>query len=150
MMLVMLCMLHPSFLLANALNGPVQKVKLSDDFQVKVFFAQTHVQEPDDPLFKLIENREVLIKVNITSTTTTEAPAVNALLTLGDQTTTLRLSGPDIVPEFIDYSPGLIQHSFDDSFTVSVPKNWVKPGLEIVLTVADQVITFDSNSKVIL
>ena len=46
-----------------------------------VFFAQTHVQRPDDPLFRLVADRSALIKVHVISATGATAPSVSATLT---------------------------------------------------------------------
>ncbi len=57
------------------------------------------------------------------------APAVTATLTLGAQTTNLILSGPAILPASIPNGFGVVQHSFTNSFTNTIPKAWAKSGL---------------------
>ena len=49
----------------------------------KVFFAQQHVQEPSDPLFKMVGNLPALIKVQVYSDKPRKAPGVVAILRLG-------------------------------------------------------------------
>ena len=43
----------------------------------QVFFAQQHVQTPDNPYFKLVGNLEALIKVQVYADTPRPAPAVS-------------------------------------------------------------------------
>ena len=44
----------------------------------KVFFAQTHVLEPTEPLFRLVGNVPALIKVQVNSEEQQDSPALRA------------------------------------------------------------------------
>ncbi|MFK8162574.1 MAG: M66 family metalloprotease [Lewinella sp.] len=112
----------------------------TDDFEV--FFAQTHVLRPQDPYFGLVSDRPVLIKAHLTSETGEAAPEMLATLTLNGNTTTLELTGPAFLPPATDLSPGKVVHSFDDSYTKTIPKEWVQPGLEITIQAGDKQVQF--------
>ncbi len=98
-----------------------------------VYFAQTHVLAPDDPNFKLVSNRDALIKVHVISPTASPAPEVSAMLSQGGKTLKVILKGPSQLPTSIPSGKGVIQHRFEDSFTASIPAIWVQPGLSIVV-----------------
>ena len=144
LLLVTLLISKPFFLFGTIDIESVNSSSCVDDFDIKVFFAQTHVQEPEDPFFKLIQKKETLLKVNITSATVTTAPPVNATLKLNGEILTLALTGPSTITNFIDYSTGVVQHTFENSFVVPIPKEWMQAGLEVVITVADQVLTYNN------
>jgi len=99
----------------------------------KVFLAQYHVLEPSDPLFKLVGNLETLIKVQVYSNTGETSPYVFAKLQLGDKTGEIRLRGPRTLPKPPTGDPVLMKHSYDDSFTAMIPREWVKSGLKVVV-----------------
>ncbi|MEI6234113.1 MAG: M66 family metalloprotease [Planctomycetota bacterium] len=99
----------------------------------QVFFAQTHVQAPDDPLFKLVGNREALIKVQVYSETGQRAPLVIAQLALNGKTLELPLRGPAVLPKPPTEDLHLMKHSYDDSFTAMIPKEWIKTGLKVAV-----------------
>lgn len=104
-----------------------------------VYLAQTHVQDPDDALFKLVSEKAALIKVHVVSTDTGPAPAVTATLQLGaNNTLTLPLSGPGTLPSSIPTGPGVVQHTYNDSFTALIPAEWVRPGLSLIVKAADK------------
>lgn len=96
-----------------------------------VFFAQTHVQESDQDYFGLVSDREALLKVHIVGPPSTPSPGVEASLNLEGQTMRIALTGPAMLPTFVEKRPGRVQHSFGDSFTATIPKQWVQPGLTV-------------------
>ncbi len=98
-----------------------------------VYFAQNHVLAPDDPNFKLVSERDALIKVHVVSKTAGMAPEVSATLSRNGQTLKLVLSGPSTLPTSIPSGPGVVQHRYEDSFTTFIPAAWVKPGLSVVV-----------------
>jgi len=98
-----------------------------------VYFAQTHVQEATHPYLNLVGNRETLIKAHVIAPGSVSAPAVEAVLTLDGQTLRLPLTGPPILPLSIPKDPGIVQHSFENSFTGYIPKAWVKRGLSVTI-----------------
>ncbi|MDH7447083.1 M66 family metalloprotease [Aquimarina sp. 2201CG14-23] len=120
-------------------SGPTNPYNSDRDFEV--FFAQTHVQHPDDEMFKLVSNKAALLKAQITSS---DGSPVNATLELGSTTTTLELSGPTTPPGTIDLRPGQVNHNYEDSFTGLIPKEWVQPGLKITIQSGNQNVIFDN------
>ena len=109
-----------------------------------VFFAQTHVLRPSDEYFGLVSERPALIKVNLTGEPEEASPMVTATLTLYEKGDTLiHLVGPDMLPISLDLRPGKVEHSFDDSFTETIPGSWIKPGLKVHITAGDKRVTFD-------
>lgn len=109
-----------------------------------VFFAQTHVRQPEEDDFKLVSSKGALIKVNMTADTGENAPIVKAILRLDGITETLILIGPLTLTEPIDLRPGFIEHKFENSFTAMIPKELMQPGLKVVIEVGDESINFDS------
>lgn len=98
-----------------------------------VFLAQQHVLEPTDPLFRLVSNLEALIKVQVYAEKPIDAPYVLAVLKLGDKQRHLHLRGPAKLPGPYTGDPVMRPHRYDDSFTAIVPRQWVRPGLEIAV-----------------
>lgn len=109
-----------------------------------VFFAQTHVRQPEEDGFKLVSSKGALIKVNMMASTGENAPIVKAILTLDGTTETFNLSGPATLSEPIDLRPGFIEHKFENSFTIMIPKEWIQPGLTVVIEAGDESINFDN------
>lgn len=72
-----------------------------------VYFAQKHVMEPENELFKLFSNLETLIKVHVVSPSQSQAPDVQAILNLNGKTLTMQLAGPDKLPDSIPNGRGL-------------------------------------------
>lgn len=100
-----------------------------------VYFAQTHVMKPTDPYFKLVGERDTLIKVHATDPTTPAIVSADAVIHLDGATLNLSLAGPDDLPSSIPDGPGVVQHSFSDSYTAVIPGAWVKPGMTVDVTV---------------
>ncbi len=96
-----------------------------------VYFAQTHLQKPDDPNFNLVSDRNTLLKVHVVNPSCPNSPEVTAKLELDGQTLSIPLTGPSVLPESIPDGPGIVQHSFDNSFTGSIPAAWIRPGLKV-------------------
>ncbi len=99
----------------------------------KVFLAQYHVQEPTDRLFRLVGNRPALVKVHVSSEEPQEAPAVVVMLELGNEKDEFTLRGPRQLPKPHTGDPKLMPHSYDDSFTGIVPREWIQPGLKVTV-----------------
>jgi hypothetical protein len=97
-----------------------------------VFFAQQHVQPPDSPYFKLVGNLETLIKVHLDGRRGTRSPQVVVTLTLGPQSETYLLKGPPVLPEPVT-DPVMMEHKYEDSFTTSLPREWIKAGLKLTI-----------------
>ena len=103
----------------------------------KVFLAQYHVLEPSDPLFKLVGELETLIKVQVYSDTADPSPYVFVKLQLGDKAREIRLRGPRTLPKRPTGDPVFVKHSYDDSFTAMIPREWVKTGLKVIVELRD-------------
>lgn len=99
----------------------------------KIFFAQQHVQEPTDPLFRLVGNLAALIKVQVYSDDGQKSPDVVAILSLGNKTHEFTLRGPRTLTKPYEGKPELMPHSYDDSFTGIIPREWIKPGLKVTI-----------------
>ncbi|MFT3776440.1 MAG: M66 family metalloprotease [Minicystis sp.] len=94
-----------------------------------VYFAQTHVMEPSWPLFFLVAKRPALIKVDVTGSGA--APEVKVEGWLGDVPLGVKcLKGPANLP----MSVSAAEQRRDDSFTATLPKAWLQPGLRIKVT----------------
>jgi len=102
-----------------------------------VFFAQTHVLKPGAPFFKLVGNKEALIKVHVLSPSGADAPSVDAELSLEGETMCLPLKGPGVLPKEICIEPGKVVHRYEDSFTAMIPARWIKTGLEVTIHAGD-------------
>jgi autotransporter-associated beta strand protein len=98
-----------------------------------VYFGQTHVKKPGDSYFSLVGNRETLIKAHVINPATPAAPAVTATLALNGQNLVLPLTGPATLPASIPDGPGVVQHSFANTFTGYIPPAWVKTGLQVTV-----------------
>ena len=103
-----------------------------------IFFAQTHVQKPDQPYFRLVGNRDALIKVHVLSPSGAKAPEVATELSLDGESTRLSLEGPATLPVELASEPGKVEHRFDNSFTAMIPAQWVRRGLTVTVTAGDQ------------
>ncbi|MCB1172489.1 MAG: hypothetical protein KDK39_02935 [Leptospiraceae bacterium] len=99
-----------------------------------VYLAQTHVQTPDSPWFKLVSGREVLIKVNVIDPQAGPAVPVVALIKNARYEHRLVLSGPDLFPRTVDAH----EHRFDNSWTAVIPAALVEPGLEMRINLGSQ------------
>ncbi|MBT3294839.1 MAG: hypothetical protein HN919_05415 [Verrucomicrobia bacterium] len=102
-----------------------------------VFFAQTHVLQPGAPFFKLVGNKETLIKAHVLSASGAEALPVEAELSLDGETLRLPLNGPAVLPTGICLEPGKVVHRYEDSFTAMIPAHWIKRGLSVTLHAGD-------------
>ncbi len=109
----------------------------------KVYLAQTHVLRPNDALFKLVGNRPTLLKVQVLGPNGTASPPVTAALSVGDDSTTLTLNGPAALVDSFEAALGKVEHRHDDSFTVLIPLEWIRPGLNIRVTAGNDTVTHD-------
>jgi hypothetical protein len=113
-----------------------------------VYFGQSHVLKATDTYFGLVGNREALIKVHLTAPGSPASPAVTATLALAGQTPlVLPLTGPATLPDSIPDGPGVVQHSFANTFTGYLPAAWVKTGLQVTVN-AGTASTTITNMKV--
>lgn len=115
-----------------------------------VYFAQTHVVTPDyvvpgvNEKFELISNRQALIKVNITSPTGEVSPIVRADLELNGTFLPITLTGPVNLPTTFNSQIGEVVHSFDDSFTGVIPKEWLQPNLKVLIVTPAETLAYNN------
>lgn len=124
-------------------NDPDNEVIANASFG-SVFFAQTHVRQPEDEGFRLVSGKDALIKVNMSADTGEDAPIVKVVLTLGSAIETIDLSGPATLSDPIDLRPGFIEHKFENSFTAMIPKEFMQPGLKVSIEAGDEIVNFDN------
>jgi hypothetical protein len=108
-----------------------------------VFFAQTHVQQPDHPYFKLIGSVDTLLKVHVIAPGNPPSPLVTAQLSLNNAHTNMILRGPARLPAAISIEPGIMEHRFDNCFTTMIPKAWIQPGITISIAAGKDRVDFD-------
>ena len=105
-----------------------------------VWFAQTHVQRTTNANFRLVGNRPVVLKVDVVAPEgQVPASEVTATIRNGANSTQLTLSGPATLPRALSSAPGVVQHRYNNSFTVTIPARWVKPGLTVEVRAGDSV-----------
>ena len=92
-------------------------------------------------------NAKCLIKAHVTDPATPASPAVTAVLNLGGQTLNLPLTGPATLPASIPDGLGVVQHSFANTFTATIPAAWVKTGLQVTVNAGPASVNF-TNMKV--
>jgi len=118
-------------LLSSPQSIPTIQPSQSNPYIDAVFLAQTHVNKPDDPYFKLTGNRPALLKVHVLSPTAEPAPKVYAKVSVEKHSTEFILSGPSQLPKSLPSEPGKVQHQLSDSFSTMIPANWVRKGMHI-------------------
>jgi len=92
----------------------------------KVRFAQTHLMEPSWPLFYLTGGRPALVAVTLSGSG--KAPDVRLTAKVdGVVVGQACLNGPADVPVV----PAGADPSFDNLYTMTLPVDWVKPGLSV-------------------
>lgn len=108
-----------------------------------VYFAQTHVQEPCCPYFRLVGGRNALIKVHVLSEAGADAPPVAVALKLGEESAVIELTGPSMLPKAFEKHPGKVLHRFDDCFTATIPGRWIQKGLIVTVQAGTAEKVFD-------
>ena len=100
-----------------------------------VYLAQTHVLEVGEYVnnaFKLVGGRPALLKVQLTGDES--SPVVRAIVTAKTgESTRLFLTGPELLPSLWNGTPGQVKHKLEDSFTATIPAEWVSHGMAIEL-----------------
>lgn len=106
----------------------------TDIFIDAIFIAQTHLLEPHSPYFRLTSERSALLKMNVRTTAPgTKAPPITVELELNRHRLPLAINSPKILPT--RFAPG--QHNLDDSYTAMIPKEWIKPNLNLHIRIAN-------------
>lgn len=100
----------------------------------KIRFAQTHLLELSSPFFYLAGERPALIAINLDGSG--KAPDVRLTAKIYDEPVgTACLAGPSEIPAAgSDSIPSL-----DKFYSMTLPKEWMKPGLSVDLQVGSQV-----------
>lgn len=100
----------------------------------KIRFAQTHLLELSSPFFYLAGERPTLIAINLDGSG--KAPDVRLTAKVyGETMGSACLAGPTDIPAAgSDSVPGL-----DKFYSMTLPKQWMKPGLELELQVGSQI-----------
>jgi Peptidase M66 len=97
-----------------------------------VYLAQTHLMEPGYPLFFLIADRPALAKVDLTGTGA--SPEVRMTGWIKDRPLgSICLRGPATLAPSIGGS----KQSREGSFTATLPKAWLAPGLRLEVKAGD-------------
>jgi len=109
-----------------------------------VFFAQTHVQKPDSEYFTLVSDRKALVKVHVISGSSQQSSDVKAIVKLNGEKLEIPLAGPKYLPSFVGKEPCDVTHSYDDSFTGFIPKEWVKPGMTVKIKAGKQKVKYNN------
>ena len=95
----------------------------------QILFAQTHRLAIDNPLFFIIGYRPALLQVAITGSGT--APDIKVSGTMnGSPLGELCLAGPSNLSTTLDLDVA----NFSDYFSVTLPKNWIKDGLQLTIS----------------
>ena len=101
-----------------------------------VFFAQTHFMSPDWPFFFLVADRPALAEVRVTGSGS--APEVSITATVDGETQgTLCIGGPETLAASVDATV----HARDDRFTVTLPAEWLQPGLALEVQAGSDSVT---------
>ncbi len=119
-------------------NGNENNVEIEEGSFYAVYFAQSHILSPESEFFRLVSNRDALLKVNILTNEQKTLDSVTVELSLNSEKNTITLNPPTGDLEPFDAEAGLLAHSFDDSFTAVIPKEWVQPGLKVSITGGSQ------------
>lgn len=106
----------------------------------KVFLSQTHRHAIGHPLLFTIGERPALIQVAVTGTGSAPDVQVEGILD-GNSLGTLCLNGP----ADLSMSVNLKEPNFRDFFSVTLPKAWIKIGLEVKLTVGNEELTLSQD-----
>lgn len=113
----------------------------NEDFEV--FFAQTHVLRPTDLYFGLVSDKPALIKVHLTAEHEEPFPDVSLTLSLDGNQETISLQKPIQSNSTLDFSPGQDAHVFEDSYTTTIAKEWIQPGLSVRIVSDDKSVEFN-------
>jgi hypothetical protein len=92
----------------------------------KIYLAQTHVLPLFSEMQHLVSNRDTLLKVDALGTMNGEPPAGSVELQLGGRMETMALTNPRSLPSSVPTDP-----SWNDAYTVILPKEWIQPGLKL-------------------
>ncbi|MTC55649.1 Uncharacterised protein [Providencia rustigianii] len=125
------------------------------DMQVHgIQLAQTHLLAPDAPYFSLTANRWALLKVDITSPSSGNAPDLVAIIRnkAGNELEKITLIGPSVLPSELDAIPQTpsidAQNLHRNSYTAPIKGMWIQPDMQIQIMAGNTPVTqpyTDSN-----
>jgi hypothetical protein len=105
----------------------------------RVAFAQTHVLEPDWPLFFLVAERPALLEVAVTGSG--PAPEVRAeAFRDGQSLGAICLKGPATLPDSVKWT----EHESTDRYRGTLPAAWLEKGLSVTLSAGAGTKTFSA------
>jgi len=106
----------------------------------ELFLAQTHPMSPEWPFFFLVADRPALAEVVITGEGA--APEVAITGAIDDEVIgTLCLPGPDTLKATVDTT----LHKRADRFTVTLPEEWLQPGLSLEITAGEDTLRYEAE-----
>ena len=106
----------------------------------EIFMSQTHRHEIGHPLFFTIGERPALLQLAVTGSGVAPDVQVEGILN-GNNLGTLCLKGPAMLSASIN----LAQPNFEDYFSVTLPKAWIKEGLELIVSAGNSVRTLTQD-----
>ena len=106
----------------------------------EVFLSQTHRHEIGHPLFFTIGERPALLQLAVTGSGAAPDVQVEGILN-GNNLGTLCLKGPAMLSANIN----LAQPNFEDYFSVTLPKAWIKEGLELRVSAGNSMRTLTQD-----
>lgn len=81
---------------------------------------------------RLVQNRDALLRVHVVATTPAPTPEITVELQVNGQSTIVAMQKPAQLPSVKNYQ------SLSDSYLLTVPGNWVKPGLSLKIVLQGQ------------
>lgn len=105
-----------------------------------VAFAQTHVLEPDWPLFFLVADRPALLEIAVTGSGA--APEVRAeAFRDGKSLGSLCLAGPASLPASVEWE----KHDATDRYRATLPAAWLQKGSSVTVSAGKSTKTFSAE-----
>ncbi len=107
-------------------SAPCDRTENSNAQIKALFFAQVHSLETDWPFFYTVAHRPMLTEVVLAGTG--NAPNITLGAYHNDVLIEERcMAGPEVIPQNVDP----LQHTKEDRYTISLPKEWIVEGLSI-------------------
>ena len=106
----------------------------------EVFMSQTHRHEIGHPLFFTIGERPALLQLAVSGSGVSPDVQVEGILD-GNNLGTLCLKGPAMLSANIN----LAQPNFEDYFSVTLPKAWIREGLELRVSAGNSMRTLTQD-----
>lgn len=114
----------------------------SDDASIEqIWFAQTHLMSPEWPFFFLVADRPALVEVAVTGTGVAPEVSITGFID-GAEVETFCMAGPAELEETTDTSV----HGTYDRFSVTLPTEWLQPGLSVEVRAGSAVMAYDAEA----